>query len=102
MSARLLTTKRVRSIVKTASKRHDIVIKTSKTREYVSYSQMIWHYGRDVRRIEYYVSAVSRDNIIEFMNEINSLLSLSGVPTTDIPHIYSNNKIRFKIDALIK
>lgn len=102
MSNRLLTTKRVRGIVKTASNRHDVRIKTSKTREYASYSQMIWHYGRDVRRIEYFISAPSRDNIINFMNEINALLSLSGVPTTDIPHIYSNNSIRFKIDAVIK
>ena len=102
MSTRLLTTKRVRGIVKTASKRHSIVIKTSKTREYASYSQMIWHYGRDVRRIEYFISATARENINNFLDEVDALLSLSGVPKVEVPYISSNNTVRFKIDAFIK
>jgi hypothetical protein len=102
MSTRLLTTKRVRSIVKTASKRYSIVIKTSKTREYGSYSQMIWHYGRDVRRIEYFIAAPARENVTKFLDEVDALLALSGVPKVEVPYISSNNTVRFKIDALIK
>jgi hypothetical protein len=78
------------------------VIKTSKTREYSSYSQMIWHYGRDVRRIEYFIGATARENITNFLDEVDTLLSLSGVPKVEVPYISSNNTVRFKIDALIK
>lgn len=99
---RLLTTKRVRGIIKTAAKRHDVTIKTDKTRQYVWYSPMINYYGPQVRRIEYHIGAVSRTNVVAFLEEVNSLFSLSGAPTTDSPHIYSNNTIRFKIDAVIK
>lgn len=99
---RLLTTKRVRNIIKTASKRHDVIIKTIKTRQYVSYSPTISRYGKNVRKIEYQIGALDRTNIVDFLAEINTLFSLSGAPTTDNPHIYSNNTIRFKIDALLK
>ena len=102
MSTRLLTTKRVRSIVKTASKRHSIVIKTSKTREYSPYSQAVWNYGKGVRRIEYFIGAPDRENINDFFNEIDALFSLSGAPTADVPYINSKNTVRFKIDAVIK
>jgi hypothetical protein len=99
---RLLTTKRVRSIVKTAAKRHDVTIKADKTRQYVWYSHMINSYGPQVRRIEYYIGAVSRTNVVAFLEEVNSLFSLRGAPTTDSSHINSNNTIRFKIDAVLK
>jgi hypothetical protein len=102
MSTRLLTTKRVRSIVKTAANRHNIQIKTSKTREYVSYSHMIWNYGKDVRRIEYFIGAITRENITGFFDEIDAFLALSGVPKVEVPYIYSNNTVRFKINAVIK
>ena len=70
MSTRLLTTKRIRSIVKTASKRYDITIKTSKTREYSPYSQAVWNYGKGVRRIEYFIGAPDRKNINDFFNDM--------------------------------
>ena len=99
---RLLTTKRIRSIVKTASKRYDITIKTSKTREYSHYSQAVWNYGKGVRRIEYFIGAPDRKNINDFFNEIDALFSLSGAPTAEVPYIHSKNTVRFKIDAVIK
>jgi len=99
---RLLTTKRVRGIVKTASNRHSIEIKANKTRQYVWYSSIINTYGTNVRRIEYHISAPTRENLISFLDEIDTVFSLSDAPKTEIPYIYINNTVRFKIDAVIK
>jgi hypothetical protein len=55
-----------------------------------------------VRRIEYFIGATARENITNFLDEVDTLLSLSGVPKVEVPYISSNNTVRFKIDALIK
>lgn len=102
MNDRLLTTKRVRSIIKTATNRHSVTIKSSKTRQFVWYSPLLRQHGPDLRRIEYLVRAEDQDSLINAMNEIDTMLTLHGSEKTNRSTIFSGIRIRFEIKALIK
>jgi hypothetical protein len=99
---RLLTTKRIRSIVKTATARHDVEIESSKTRQVPPYSGMIHTYGRNVRVLNFSLKAADRKNLTGFLDEINTVFALSGGMTVNHPYIYMNNTMRITISALLE
>jgi hypothetical protein len=99
---RLLSTKRIRSIIKNATIRHDVKIESSKTRQCPVYSNMVQTYGRNVRVLNFSFKASDRKNLTGFVDEINTLFTLSGSMTVYHPYIYVNNTMKITLSGLIE
>jgi hypothetical protein len=102
MTERLLTTKRARGIIKNAANRHDVKIESSKTRQCPTYSNMVQTHGRNVRVLNFSFKAADRKNFTGFVDEINTLFTLSGAMTVYHPYIYVNNTMRITIAAMLE
>lgn len=100
MIPRLITTKKIRSIVKHAADRYGVTIEGTKVRQYRLYNWEVKTHGPLVRKIEYKLKG-DRDRIIETINQIDTILTLSDSYKIQRGTFWSNDH-RFSIMATLE